>query len=134
MTVDALIAKSESRLSLLRDIKDAILRRTAVTCFCGARHQVGFLVYIQAHWYVSPYGCTGGDYWNNGEGKWDCPDCGRRNRLYDKPEIMALKRLFASMRDCYCSDFSACSDPRPCRHCAEAGATKHGLMTPNRRT
>ena len=93
----------------------------------GLGNRIGFLVYIQTHWYVQPSGCAGGDYYKQGEGNWDCLSCGRRNRLYDKPEITALKPLFMSVRDCYCTDFSACSDPRPCRQCREVGATKYGM-------
>jgi hypothetical protein len=37
--------------------------------------QIRSLTYIQTHWYETPYGCTGGDLWREGEGQFDCPKC-----------------------------------------------------------
>lgn len=53
---------------------------------CGARLQIRKLTYIQTYWYEPPYGCTGGDFWHPGEGQFDCPKCGLRNRLIDERE------------------------------------------------
>lgn len=85
---------------------DAKLRETLVKCGpnnygkgCGQALEIGELEYIQTHWYTSPSGCSGGDYWNQGEGQFLCPHCGHRNRLYNKPEIEKLKRLFKSVVD-----------------------------------
>lgn len=64
---------------------------------CGELHPISTLEYIQTHWYVSPHGCTGGDYWKESEGQWICPSCGHRNRLYASPEIEDLKSSFASV-------------------------------------
>ena len=64
---------------------------------CKAWHAIKDLVYIQTHWYTEPHGCTGGDYWSEGEGQWICPACGHRNRLYATPEVEAMKRQFASV-------------------------------------
>jgi hypothetical protein len=33
---------------------------------------------------VEPYSCTGGEYWREGEGKFECPKCGEINRLLDR--------------------------------------------------
>lgn len=66
---------------------------------CGAELNVSDLVYIQTHWYTPPSGCTGGDYWNVGEGQFVCPQCGARNRLYERPEVEKLKRYFKSVED-----------------------------------
>lgn len=68
---------------------------------CGQLHTIGELEYIQTHYYVSPHGCTGGDYWLPGEGNWVCPTCGHRNRLYASPEVAALKGSFKSTKDTY---------------------------------
>lgn len=68
---------------------------------CKAWYAIKDLVYIQTHWYTEPNGCTGGDYWNQGEGQWVCPGCGHRNRLYATPEVEAMKRQFASVEDVY---------------------------------
>lgn len=68
---------------------------------CKAWYAVKDLVYIQTHWYTEPHGCTGGDYWNEGEGQWICPACGHRNRLYATPEVEAMKWRFASVEKVY---------------------------------
>lgn len=68
---------------------------------CGAWTPVSRLVYIQTHWYTHPHGCTGGDYWNQGEGQWVCPKCGHRNRLYESPFVAELKRFFKGVHDTY---------------------------------
>lgn len=61
---------------------------------CGMALELGELTYIQTYQYVGPYGCSGGDYWEEKGGEFDCPHCGHRNRLYDRPEIMELKYCF----------------------------------------
>jgi len=48
---------------------------------CYGHHQVGSLDAIATHWYVSPSGCTEGDYWVEGEWHFVCPKTGVRNRL-----------------------------------------------------
>lgn len=53
---------------------------------CKTMHRIKNLVYIQTYWYVQPHGCTGGDYWNTGEGYFICPDCNIRNRLLSSNE------------------------------------------------
>lgn len=68
---------------------------------CGAWTPISNLVYIQTHWYTPPTGCTGGDYWNEGEGQWVCSKCGHLNRLYKSPEVEALKRYFSGVKDTY---------------------------------
>ena len=84
------------------------LKKTLVQCTnnnhgkgCGMGMEIGQLEYIQTHWYERPYGCTGGAEWYPGEGDFDCPHCGHRNRLYDRPEIEKLKSLFKSVKDEY---------------------------------
>lgn len=68
---------------------------------CGQSQKVRDTVYIQSHWYVQPYGCTGGAYWKQGEGRFRCNTCGHVNRLYDSPEIEAMKTFFASVEESY---------------------------------
>lgn len=79
---------------------------------CSAESVVGETEYIQTHWYTSPHGCTGGDYWNAGEGQWVCPN-GHKNRLHDQPEVVKLKYVFKSIRQCYCE-----YNRTPCKACA----------------
>jgi hypothetical protein len=68
---------------------------------CGTMLPIKNLAYIQTHWYTEPYGCTGGDYWNQGEGQFTCPVCGELNRLYERPDVVALKGFFKTVVDVY---------------------------------
>lgn len=79
----------------------ARLRKKIRCVHCGKRTMVSKMTFIQTHWYVAPYGCTGGDYWSAGEGAYDCPKCGERNRLYDRPEVEKLKSYFAEIKEEY---------------------------------
>jgi hypothetical protein len=75
--------RKKAQGELLEANRRSIIKCTA-NCYgvgCGKRLQVGKLTYIQTHWYVRPYSCNDGDYWNRGEGQFDCPNCGHRNRL-----------------------------------------------------
>lgn len=66
---------------------------------CSTRTKVGRLVYIQTHLRMDPY--EGGGYWKRGEGQFDCPKCGTRNRLYDRPDVVALRRYFKEVVNHY---------------------------------
>ncbi len=89
------------KVAKLVEEQSDLYSRTTVTCANGHPHEIRDLVYLQTHWYVSPHGCTGGDYHRPGEGQYVCPTCGKYNRLYDKPEIEALKPYFKSVTDVY---------------------------------
>lgn len=107
--IEAAIAEVEAGLELLENKKKAILKKTKIKClnshwgpstYCGAEHMVSDLVYLQSWWYVSPYSCSGGDYWKPGEGRFICPICGALNRLiYEREEISKLKKYFARVED-----------------------------------
>ena len=56
-------------------------KRQRIECSCGKFHPIGKLTAIQTHWYTSPHGCTGGDYWSTGELQFICPTTEERNRL-----------------------------------------------------
>ena len=94
-------------------------------CKCKQRYLISTQEYIQTHWYTSPHGCTGGDYWNSGEGQWICPGCSFKHRFDDnadryqtmanefhKPEIVAMKYKFGSIRNCYCEWDKICKECR----------------------
>jgi len=68
---------------------------------CGKKLAISRLTYIQTHWYVAPYSCTGGDYWNSGEGQFFCPECKKLNRLYERPDVVELKHSFGAIKDAY---------------------------------
>lgn len=108
-SLDTLRERLKEAKSLVEEIQAQIndkLSRTLVRCEgggrqkgCGLGFEVRELDYIQTFWYESPHGCMGGDTWHMGEGKWVCPKCFAENRLYDKPEINALKSLFKSVKE-----------------------------------
>lgn len=63
----------------LRDRRDGPWR---VPCAaCSNVHAFETLDVIATHWYVKPSGCSDGDYWNEGEWHFVCPETGVRNRL-----------------------------------------------------
>jgi len=64
-------------------------------------YEIKELTYIQTHWYEEPYSCNGGCLWHAGEGNFICPNCGHRNRLYNRKEIEKLRSLFKDIVDEY---------------------------------
>lgn len=72
---------------------------------CGKKTAIGKLTYIQTHWYTQPRGCTEGDYWNEGEGQFECPKCGHRNRIYEYDDRgedwLTMKDYFKKVVDEY---------------------------------
>ena len=102
----AQLAKAEEALVQER-------RRRRILCSCGKYHAIGDLDLLQTHFYIEPHGCTGGDYWKEGELQFVCPKEGTRNRLlFDDYHLdwrehgstalafsCAYKRLFKSVRD-----------------------------------
>lgn len=126
--IDLSIAKATEKLQRLTKQRGALVGLTSLVCrHCISECAISALVYIQTHWYVRPSGCSDGDYFTPGEGQWDCPACGHNNRLYNNPEIEALKHLFSRTIQCYCDqDHSICSDPRPCATCKAEGRDRDG--------
>jgi transcription initiation factor IIE alpha subunit len=98
----------EKKRDLLLEAESDAFGRKYITCTsnvayrgngCGKRFQIRNLTYIQTHFYISPWGCTGGDFWKEGEGQFDCPKCGYKNRLYDRKEFQELKQYFKDIVD-----------------------------------
>jgi hypothetical protein len=99
--LDKEIATLNETIKMLNAMKDEKLGETVIECGkCGLQFWIKDVEYIQTHWYTQPHGCTGGDYWTQGEGQWVCK-CGVRNRMFDQPEITKLKRLFKGVKDTY---------------------------------
>lgn len=94
-------AREQADADQMRDTLVKCTSQVATGKGCGGLHAIKDLTYIQTHWYTSPHGCSGGDYWNQGEGQFNCPGCGHRNRLYASPEIQKMKRHFKSVEDTY---------------------------------
>ena len=111
------VARARAKLGQAEFELRAIRARRTIWCACGGLHAIGELVLRVTHWYEEPHGCTGGDYWSEGEWQFVCPVNGGFNRLlfedygveYDKqrkigvaaePTFKALYRgLFASSVD-----------------------------------
>ncbi len=90
------MASLEERLTKIRDEEHKILiaideRNKKMTIECGScnnPHEIGVLKAIQTHWYTEPHGCTGGDYWKQGELQFVCPKTGIVNRLlFDNNDV-----------------------------------------------
>ncbi len=63
------IVEVEKQLKKLQYQRKHAHRRRLINCIhCDQRTQLGSLIYIQTHWYEEPHGCTGGDWWHEGEG------------------------------------------------------------------
>lgn len=87
----------------LRQEKGKTLVECTNNCYgkgCGKKKQIKNLVYIRTFWFRRGLGYED-DSWNAGEGNFDCPNCGHRNRLYDRPEIQELKDCFSKIMDEY---------------------------------
>lgn len=92
--IKELHALDEQREALVKQIDEKKANRWLRCEKCEKRARIRNTVYRQIRWYTRPHGCTGGDYWNDGEGQWQCTHCAHVNRLYKKPEIEKLKRFF----------------------------------------
>lgn len=81
------IQKLENELVSAREKLHKALKSRKVRCEsncygtgCGAYLTVGKLTYLQTWNYIQSYDYDGSD-WHPGEGQFDCPKCGHRNRL-----------------------------------------------------
>lgn len=99
------IAELEENLTQLEERRAALEGQTTIRCEsnvaygkgCGAEFAISTITYVATHWYTPPHGCTGGDYWNEGEGMFICPSCSHRNRLFDRKHYQNLKGRFAKV-------------------------------------
>ena len=97
------VQKIEKQIEALEAKKKVLQGKTLVECKkCKKKTQVHRLTYIQTYWYEEPYGCMGGDNWNQGEGRFKCPKCDRINRLFKQDsEVKKLKYFFKEIIDFY---------------------------------
>lgn len=89
--------------SIQSQLNAALARKRLLCHHCGKRSTVGKTTYVQTRFYIAPYSCTGGDYWQAGEGRFVCLHCGYENRLWPEARqwIAELKDLFAKVEDVY---------------------------------
>lgn len=75
----------QSAIKVLRVAEQAVREHRALKTIrcraCANYHAIKDMRLIVTHWYVSPYGCSGGDYWDEGEWHAVCPTTETRNRL-----------------------------------------------------
>ena len=106
-TLDQLLKERTEAETVVAELNVKINKRRAQTLVrcednifgsgCGQAFAIGELEYTQTLHYKSYDDIQNGGYWANGQGEWKCPKCRHRNRLYDKPDIDALKNLFKSV-------------------------------------
>ena len=113
-SIDKKIEDAEKLIEKLEEQKERRLAKTKIICSrnqtghgCGATFEIRDIEYIATHWYDSAVGYSGGD-WYEGEGNWDCPECGHRNRLAawgvskdEEKRIKRMKKLFKSVIEEY---------------------------------
>jgi hypothetical protein len=99
--------QEESRI--LKKIDERNKKRKIKCGGCDDYHEIGDLTVIQTHWCTEPHGCNGGDYWNEGELRFVCPETGIVNRLlfdyvsyeergsYEKDPLMQFKRMYKKL-------------------------------------
>lgn len=102
---------------------DAMRARRKIECGCGKRHAIGKLALIVTHWYTGPRGCTGGDYWNEGEWQFVCPTSGQINRImFDDYDLdwkqhgsteAAFKRIYRGLFASRVDSYESKTDRRP---------------------
>jgi len=89
--------------ALITESEEAIRVQKASALFKCARCEettpISQMEYIQSHWYTTPHGCTGGDYWTPGEGYALCPECGIEHRTHFSPGLADLKEYFGKQSD-----------------------------------
>jgi hypothetical protein len=108
-TINAKLEELSRKQEELEKSRNIVLGNTYLRCSdfvssgkgCGSYFLINQLTYIRTHYYIEPHGCSGGDYWKIGEGKWKCPDCGHINRLYNDPDVEAVAHLFKEIIDTY---------------------------------
>jgi hypothetical protein len=103
----------KERAKLNKEREEALSRKLITCSGCGKKTQVGKLAYIQTQWYTTPYGCMGGDYWNDGEGQFICPKCYHLNRLYNRKDVQKLKYSFKEVVEY--SEHGNYKDPEPAK-------------------
>lgn len=86
--LDSQIAELQSNIETLENKKIKLRKNQSFKCGCGVSHQFKNCVVVRTHWYVQPYSCSGGDYWNEGKFHIICPDTGNHNRmLFDTYDV-----------------------------------------------
>ena len=82
--IEVQIEALDAQIAELTERRKDLLLRVQIECRrCRSEYAISRISYIQTYWYKEPRGCTGGGSWHLGEGQFDCPNCGLRNRLVE---------------------------------------------------
>ena len=78
----------QKEAGILANIDERNKKKNIACEGCHKSHQIKSLTLIQTYWHVPPRGCTEGDYWNEGEMQFICPEMNVVNRLlFDNDDI-----------------------------------------------
>lgn len=110
--IEVFIEGHQAEIKNLNEKRDRAIQGHLIKCgHCGKMSKLGSWVFIWGHWYVEPWGCTGGDYWNADSvdnhcstSYIRCSKCGEESRLYHYGEerrnfFMSHKYLFREVED-----------------------------------
>jgi hypothetical protein len=75
------VRNAQAELARAMDNLQEIRKRRRIQCSCKSYHRICDLTLRITHYYNEPHGCTGGDYWSEGEWQFLCPKTGDINRL-----------------------------------------------------
>jgi hypothetical protein len=77
------------RSKVLKQKLEAI-QRVLIKCVkCHKKSRLGTWSFVQGRWYVEPYSCADGDYWNYNKTETChilCPKCSSENYIYNHPQ------------------------------------------------
>jgi len=79
------------------DLAEARGRRLLQCGACSIKSPARKWVVFQKEYYISPHGCSSGDYWRDGEKDINCPKCGTWNRCIFKHGKSVAKKYADSM-------------------------------------
>lgn len=97
-TLDRQKKKLEANIKTINEEIRATKQRQRFRCSkCSRITKLANVIFIQTHWYESPYGCTGGDNWYSGEIQLACPKCGVRHRLINETKTGLMAKLGLDM-------------------------------------
>ena len=77
-------AKLEAEIAKIDITLEKLKGNRTLLCGCGQKHKIKDLTLLRDYWYVEPYSCSAGDYYNEGEKAFICLDDSTvRNRIFD---------------------------------------------------
>lgn len=104
------ISQLNKQIEKLKKKKDSIISDKHLKCVkCKESTQIKNLTLAVQEYYVEPHGCTGGDYWDEGEYPTyytECPKCKCNNRHWN--EKTAKWKLVNNYRDYFKKEKTIC--------------------------